>query len=85
MLPENATLHGQTVHGVSVLGSVEDLKSIIDSQSVSALILASPHLHRYRVYRAISVCQERGIPAPFGSTACSSRLKCAKVLAEGFR
>jgi hypothetical protein len=47
------------VNGVSVLGSVEDLKSIIDSQSVSALILSSDHIHRYRVRRAISVCQER--------------------------
>jgi UDP-GlcNAc:undecaprenyl-phosphate GlcNAc-1-phosphate transferase len=66
-LDDNAALHGRVVNGVSVLGSIEDLKSIIDSQSVSTLILSSHHLHRYRVYRAISVCQEQGISVVQGS------------------
>jgi UDP-GlcNAc:undecaprenyl-phosphate GlcNAc-1-phosphate transferase len=65
-LDDDAALHGRMVNGVSVLGSVEDLKSIIDSQSVSALILSSDHIHRYRVYKAISVCQEQGIPVVQG-------------------
>jgi UDP-GlcNAc:undecaprenyl-phosphate GlcNAc-1-phosphate transferase len=65
-LDDDTALHGRMVNGVSVLGSLEDLKSIIDSQPVSVLILSADHLYRSRVHRAISVCQERGIPVVQG-------------------
>jgi UDP-GlcNAc:undecaprenyl-phosphate GlcNAc-1-phosphate transferase len=61
-LDDDPSLHRRMVQRVPVLGSGEELKYVIDSQPVSALILSSSCLHGYRVYRAISICQERGIP-----------------------
>jgi hypothetical protein len=52
---------------VPVLGSGEELKFVIDSQPISALILSSSRLGRYREYRTISLCQERGIPVLRGA------------------
>ena len=61
-LDDDPALHGRMVQRVPVLDSGEDLKFVIDSQSVSALILSSSRLHEYRVSQVIRICQERGIP-----------------------
>jgi UDP-GlcNAc:undecaprenyl-phosphate GlcNAc-1-phosphate transferase len=61
-LDDDPALHGRMVQRVPVLDCGEDLKFVIDSQSISALILSSSRLHEYRVSRVISICQERGIP-----------------------
>jgi UDP-GlcNAc:undecaprenyl-phosphate GlcNAc-1-phosphate transferase len=61
-LDDDPTLHHRMVQRVPVLGSGEALKSVIDRQPIAALILSSSRLQGYRVRRAISLCQERGIP-----------------------
>jgi UDP-GlcNAc:undecaprenyl-phosphate GlcNAc-1-phosphate transferase len=61
-LDDDPTLHYRMVQRVPVLGSGEELKSVMDRYPVAALILASSHLEESRVGRAIRLCQERGIP-----------------------
>jgi UDP-GlcNAc:undecaprenyl-phosphate GlcNAc-1-phosphate transferase len=61
-LDDDPTLHRRMVQRVPVLGSGEELKSVIDRHPVAALILASSHFEESRVGRAIRLCQERGIP-----------------------
>jgi UDP-GlcNAc:undecaprenyl-phosphate GlcNAc-1-phosphate transferase len=60
-LDDDPALLNRMVQRVPVLGSGEDLKYVIDSQPVSALILSSSRLQAYRVSRAISICQKQGI------------------------
>lgn len=61
-LDDDVNLHGRHVHRLPVLGSGDQLKSIIESQSVSCLIISSRHIHGYRLHRVMSTCRERGIP-----------------------
>jgi UDP-GlcNAc:undecaprenyl-phosphate/decaprenyl-phosphate GlcNAc-1-phosphate transferase len=61
-LDDDPTLHHRMVQRVPVLGSGEALKGVIDRQPIAALILSSSGVQGYRVRRAISLCQERGIP-----------------------
>jgi FlaA1/EpsC-like NDP-sugar epimerase len=60
-LDDDVTLQGQVVNRVPVLGSGDDLKSVLDDQPVSTLILAAGPVQGYRLRKALSVCQERGI------------------------
>ena len=61
-LDDNPTLHGRTVNRVPVLGSVDNLLSIIETQSVSCLIISSSKVNGEHFGKAISVCEERHIP-----------------------
>jgi UDP-GlcNAc:undecaprenyl-phosphate GlcNAc-1-phosphate transferase len=60
-LDDDATLWGRLVNRVPVLGSGDDLKTILASRSVSTLILAVNPEQDYRIRRVISLCHEQGI------------------------
>jgi UDP-GlcNAc:undecaprenyl-phosphate GlcNAc-1-phosphate transferase len=60
-LDDDASLWGRMVNRVPVLGSGDDLKTVLDSQSVSTVILSSDTIQEYRARRIISLCQARGI------------------------
>jgi UDP-GlcNAc:undecaprenyl-phosphate GlcNAc-1-phosphate transferase len=60
-LDDDASLWGRLVNRVPVLGSGDDLKTIIDSQAISTVILSSPTIQEYRTRRILSLCQARGI------------------------
>ena len=66
-LDDDVTLQGQIVNRMPVLGSGDDLKSVVDDQPVSTLILAAGPVQGYRLRKALSVCQERGITILQGS------------------
>jgi hypothetical protein len=50
------------VHGIPVLGSITGLRSIIEAQPISCLIVSSSTIKRERLGQAISICQEWRIP-----------------------
>lgn len=60
-LDDNASLWGRLVNRVPVLGSGDDLETIIENQSVSTLIIAFNTVQDHRVRRVIHLCHERGI------------------------
>jgi UDP-GlcNAc:undecaprenyl-phosphate/decaprenyl-phosphate GlcNAc-1-phosphate transferase len=60
-LDDDLALQGQIVNRMPVLGSGDDLKSVVDDQAVSTLILSAGPVQGYRLRKALSVCQERGI------------------------
>jgi UDP-GlcNAc:undecaprenyl-phosphate GlcNAc-1-phosphate transferase len=66
-LDDDAFLHGRMVNQVPVLGSGDELKSVLDNQQVSCLIVSSPQIKAYRLRRAIDVCHTRDIPVLQGS------------------
>src|SRR4029450_11042660 len=60
-LDDDATLWGRLVNRVPVLGSGDDLKTIIESQSVSTLIISLNTVQDYRVHRIISLWHGGGV------------------------
>jgi UDP-GlcNAc:undecaprenyl-phosphate/decaprenyl-phosphate GlcNAc-1-phosphate transferase len=60
-LDDNPRLQGRVVHGLPVLGSITDLRSILDAQSIACLIV-SRDISGDRLDQAISICQERRLP-----------------------
>jgi UDP-GlcNAc:undecaprenyl-phosphate GlcNAc-1-phosphate transferase len=60
-LDDDASLWGRQVNRVPVLGPGEELKTIVESQAVSTLILALSPSQEYRLSRVLSLCHERGI------------------------
>src|SRR5262245_33101426 len=61
-LDDNPRLQGRVVHGLPILGSITDLRSILDAQSIACLIVSSSKIKRDRLGQAISICQEWDIP-----------------------
>jgi len=60
-LDDDPALHSRIVQRVPVLGSGAKLKTVIETRSVSTLILSSNRLPEDCIRQAISICQERGI------------------------
>jgi FlaA1/EpsC-like NDP-sugar epimerase len=60
-LDDDKTLHGRTVDRVPVLGSADDLKSILEHRRITYLILSSDQISDLRLHRVAAVCRERNI------------------------
>jgi UDP-GlcNAc:undecaprenyl-phosphate GlcNAc-1-phosphate transferase len=61
-LDDDPRLQGRVVHGIPVLGSITGLRSIIEAQPISRLLVSSSKIKRDRLGQAISICQEWRIP-----------------------
>ena len=61
-LDDDPRLQGRVVNGIPVLGSITGLRSIIEAQPISRLIVSSSKIKRNRLDQAISICQEWRIP-----------------------
>jgi UDP-GlcNAc:undecaprenyl-phosphate GlcNAc-1-phosphate transferase len=59
---DDPRLQGRVVHGIPVLGSITGLRSIIETQPISRLIVSSSKIKRDRLGQALSLCQEWRIP-----------------------
>jgi len=68
-LDDDPRLQGREVHSIPVLGSITGLRSIIEMQPISRLIIASSTIKRDRLVQAISICQEWCIRAQGCQTA----------------
>lgn len=55
-------LQGRVVHGIPVLGSITGLRSMVEAQSISCVIVSSRKIHSDRLGQALSICQEWRIP-----------------------
>jgi FlaA1/EpsC-like NDP-sugar epimerase len=60
-LDDDDTLHGHTVNRVPILGSMDDLRTILDHRSVACLILPGDRLSEVRLRSITGLCQARNI------------------------
>ena len=61
-LDDDPRLQGRVVHGLPVLGSISGLRSILEGQPISCLIVSSSTIKRDHLGQAISICQQWRIP-----------------------
>jgi UDP-GlcNAc:undecaprenyl-phosphate GlcNAc-1-phosphate transferase len=60
-LDDNHTLHGHTVDRLPVLGSIDDLRTIVDHYPVSCLILPENRMSELNLRSITGLCQGRNI------------------------
>jgi FlaA1/EpsC-like NDP-sugar epimerase len=60
-LDDNDALHGHTVDRIPVLGSLDDLRTIVDHYPVSCLILPEKHMSELHLRSITGLCQGRNI------------------------
>ncbi len=60
-LDNNNALHGHTVDRIPILGSIDDLRSIVDHYPVTCLILPEEQLSERRLHSITGLCQGRNI------------------------
>lgn len=60
-IDDEPTLWDRTVNRVPVLGSGNDLTSLLENRGVSALIVSSDKINGDRLYKVIRLCRERQI------------------------
>lgn len=53
----------QTIHGVQVLGTLNDLGRVIDSRRIQEVIIAIPSAPGQIVRQVIEICRRKGIPS----------------------
>ena len=56
-LDDDAGKHGQQIHGIDVLGPIEDVKRIAEEYAVDELLIAMPSASRERLRRVVELCQ----------------------------
>ena len=62
-LDDDPAKQKQTIHGISVIGKVDDLPSLIDLHKVDVVILAIPSAPGQLVRTVNDVCRVKGIPS----------------------
>jgi len=60
-IDDDPSLRSRTINGVSVLGSSQDLASILNTQPVTTLIVSSNKINGETLKNAMRVCKDRGI------------------------
>jgi len=60
-LDDDITKIGKKIHGISVLGSINNLVNIVDSTGAEEAIIAIPSASSKRMKQIVSLCKESGI------------------------
>jgi UDP-GlcNAc:undecaprenyl-phosphate GlcNAc-1-phosphate transferase len=60
-LDDNPQLHGRIVQHTPVIGSVDDLQSIVVHQPISSLIISNQKIDSHRLHQVMGFCEEQGI------------------------
>ena len=60
-IDDDQTLRNRTVSGVSVLGTSQDVPTILDSRLVTRLLVSSKSIEGDRLREVIQACKERGV------------------------
>lgn len=61
-LDDDPRLQGRVVQGLPVLGPITGLRSILEAQPISRLLVSSSRIEPARLGQAMRICQERGTP-----------------------
>lgn len=61
-LDDDASKHGNIVHGVKVLGSLEDLGNVVDKSRVESVVVAIAEMSSEKLRHVVKRCKEKNIP-----------------------
>lgn len=61
-LDDDRSLRGARVHGVPVLGSLEQLPHVARETAAQMVVIAIPSANKAQMRRAVDVCEESGLP-----------------------
>ncbi|HOW55582.1 MAG TPA: nucleoside-diphosphate sugar epimerase/dehydratase [Syntrophorhabdaceae bacterium] len=61
-LDDNTSKKGMRIHGLPVLGKIDDLEKTVDKKQVQEAIIAIPTLSGKEMRRIIQLCENAGIP-----------------------
>ncbi|TCO40693.1 nucleoside-diphosphate sugar epimerase/dehydratase [Dokdonella fugitiva] len=61
-LDDNAQLRGARVHGVPVLGSIDQLPQLARETAAEMLVIAMPAANKAQMRRAVDLCEATGLP-----------------------
>ena len=61
-LDDNTSKKGMRIHGLPVLGKIDDLEKIVDKKQVQEAIIAIPTLPGKEMRRIMQLCENAGIP-----------------------
>ena len=59
---DNVAKSGMTIHGVSVLGTRQDIPALVESKAIDEVIIAMPTASGIDIRAVISACQAIGVP-----------------------
>jgi FlaA1/EpsC-like NDP-sugar epimerase len=59
---DNVAKLGMTIHGVSVLGTRQDIPALVESKAIDEVIIAMPTASGIDIRAVISACQAIGVP-----------------------
>ena len=62
LLDDAARLHGTKLHGVPVLGGLEDTSSIARETAAKLIVIAMPSLDAASMQRVVALCESTGLP-----------------------
>ena len=62
LLDDAARLHGTKLHGVPVLGGLEDASSIARETAAKLIVIAMPSLDAASMQRVVALCESTGLP-----------------------
>lgn len=87
-LDDDTNLRGARIHGIKVLGTVDQLPRLADEMAIQLAIIAMPAASNEQMQRVVSICEETGIEfktlptlAELGSPQTPSRLDDLKSVA----
>jgi UDP-GlcNAc:undecaprenyl-phosphate GlcNAc-1-phosphate transferase len=60
-LDDDPAKRGRSVHGCPVLGSLDELESILGENEIAEIVISTGKIARDRVRRLIEICRQRGI------------------------
>lgn len=63
ILDDNKSRHGRTIHGIPVLGQIEDLKKYADQRDIEQVIIAIPSATSKEIRKIINICFKLNIRA----------------------
>jgi len=61
-LDDNTQLRGARVHGVPVLGTLDQLPQLARETAAEMLVIAMPAANKTQMRRAVDLCEETGVP-----------------------
>ncbi|HEY5804500.1 MAG TPA: nucleoside-diphosphate sugar epimerase/dehydratase [Lysobacter sp.] len=62
LLDDAAKLHGTKLHGVPILGGLEDAASIAKETAAKLIVIAMPSLDAANMQRVVAICESTGLP-----------------------
>ena len=61
MIDDNPDNLNREIHGIKVLGGIDDIPDVTEKQSVDLIVIATPSLSTARMQRLVGICESAGV------------------------